>query len=72
MVYYTNEMFVPSPGLVPANADQWLFDDSYWREEWGTRRKLAFFDWDSHVVAEGMVTDEWQLKRAIRDEEGRS
>lgn len=68
MVHYTRKIFVPIPSLVPPYAGQWGMDDSEWKPEWGTCRRVSFMSWDPHILAEGIEHDELNLRRALRDE----
>lgn len=67
--YHTRKIFIPEPSLIPPYVGQWGLDDSEWDPDWGTTREYHFMPWDSHIVAEGMVSpDDFNLKRALRDE----
>lgn len=68
MLYQTREMLVPNPELVPPHAGQWGQDGSEWKPEWGTCRSLCFMPWNPHILAEGLEYDEFNLRRALRDE----
>lgn len=53
-VQWSRKMFVPIPSFVPKNAEAWPFNDSYWRDSWGVRRRLPFVRDHPHKLAEGV------------------